>query len=314
MGSCLLWGDRVVIPEKLRGHVLELLHVGHPGIVRMKSLARSYVWWPQMDKDISDRVGKCQACQESRPLPPTAPIREWEKPQGPWSRIHIDFAGPFHGQTFLIVVDAYSKWLEILLMKTTTAEAVITVLRHLFVTHGLPDTLVSDNGPQFTATQFEGYLKTDTFLAVQHRTPCVTTGRSPSELLMGRRLRCPLDQLNLTYSPDGYQSTKEKTRTMTTGDLVWAHNYSEGPAWLRGTIVGVTGPKSYLVDMGDGRVWRRHIDQLRKRIQNDPETKQPDPDYQTFEPTANSTPRRSEDLAVSEEVQRRQPAPPVDSR
>ncbi|XP_058042246.1 uncharacterized protein K02A2.6-like, partial [Ahaetulla prasina] len=157
-GGCLLWGDRVVVPEKLRKNVLELLHVGHPGIVRMKSLARSYVWWPLMDKEISDRVGKCQSCQESRPLPPTAPIREWKKPQGPWSRIHIDFAGPFHGQTFLIVVDAYSKWLEIILMRTTTAEAVISVLRHLFVTHGLPDTLVSDNGPQFTATQFEGYL------------------------------------------------------------------------------------------------------------------------------------------------------------
>ncbi|XP_058024044.1 uncharacterized protein K02A2.6-like, partial [Ahaetulla prasina] len=152
------WGDRVVIPEKLRKKVLELLHVGHPGIVRMKSLARSYVWWPQMDKEISDEIGRCQPCQESRPLPPTAPIREWEKPQGPWSRIHIDFAGPFHGQTFLIAVDAYSKWLEIILMKSTTAEAVISVLRHLFVTHGLPDTLVSDNGPQFTATQFEGYL------------------------------------------------------------------------------------------------------------------------------------------------------------
>ncbi|XP_058038252.1 uncharacterized protein K02A2.6-like isoform X1 [Ahaetulla prasina] len=293
-GGCLLWGDRIVIPEKLRGHVLELLHVGHPGIVRMKSLARSYVWCPQMDKDISDQVGKCQACQESRPLPPTAPIRDWEKPQGPWSRIHIDFAGPFHGQTFLIVVDAYSKWLEILLMKTTTVEDVITVLRHLFVTHGLPDTLVSDNGPQFKATQFEGYLaeegirhvllapfhpatnglaerfvrsakealsrispgdwqsKIAIFLAVQHRTPCVTTGRSPSELLMGRRLRCPLDRLNPTYSPDGYQGTKEKTRTMTTDDPVWAHNYSEGPAWLKGTTAGVTGPKSYIVDMEDG--------------------------------------------------------------
>ncbi|XP_058042036.1 uncharacterized protein K02A2.6-like, partial [Ahaetulla prasina] len=234
----LLWGDRVVIPEQLREKVLELLHEGHPGIVRMKGLARSYVWWPLMDMEIAERVGKCQACQESRPLPPTAPIREWERPQGPWSRIHIDFAGPFHGQTFLVVVDAYSKWLEIILMRSMTAEAVISVLRHLFVTHGLPDTLVSDNSPQFTATQFEGYLaeegirhvlsapfhpatnglaerfvrsakealsrirpgdwqtKIDTFLAVQHRTPCVTTGRSPAELLMGRKLRCPLDRLN----------------------------------------------------------------------------------------------------------------------
>ncbi|XP_058041724.1 uncharacterized protein K02A2.6-like [Ahaetulla prasina] len=355
-GGCLLWGDRVVIPEKLRKNVLELLHVGHPGIVRMKGLARSYVWWPLMDKEISDRVGKCQSCQESRPLPPTAPIREWEKPQGPWSRIHIDFAGPFHGQTFLIVVDAYSKWLEIILMRSTTAEAVISVLRHLFVTHGLPDTLVSDNGPQFTATQFEGYLaeegirhvlsasfhpatnrlaerfvwsakealsrirpgdwqtKIDTFLAVQHRTPCVTTGRSPAELLMGRKLRCPLDRLNPTYTPDGYKGAHGKTREMTVGDPVWAHNYSEGPTWLKGTILGITGPKSYLVDMEDGRVWRCHIDQIRKRIASKTETKQPGPDYQMFEFTADSNPGRTGDLSESDEVQRRQPVPPEDSR
>ncbi|XP_058017270.1 uncharacterized protein K02A2.6-like [Ahaetulla prasina] len=286
-GGCLLWGDRVVIPEKLRKKVLDLLHEGHPGIVRMKGLARSYVWWPQMDSEIAERVGKCQACQESRPLPPTAPIREWERPQGPWSRIHIDFAGPFHGQTFLVVVDAYSKWLEIILMRSMTAEAVISVLRHLFVTHGLPDTLVSDNGPQFTATQFEGYLaeegirhvlsapfhpatnglaersvrsakealsrirpgdwqtKIDTFLAVQHRTPCVTTGRSPAELLMGRKLRCPLDRLNPNYTPDGYKGVQGKTRGMAVGDLVWAHNYSEGPTWVTGKILEITGPKSY---------------------------------------------------------------------
>ncbi|XP_058027383.1 uncharacterized protein K02A2.6-like, partial [Ahaetulla prasina] len=322
----------------------------------MKSLARSYVWWPLMDKDISDRVGKCQSCQESRSLPPTAPVREWEKPQGPWSRIHIDFAGPFHGQTFLIVVDAYSKWLEIILMKSTTAEAVITVLRHLFVTHGLPDTLVSDNGPQFTANQFEGYLagegirhvlsapfhpatnglaerfvrstkealsrispgdwqtKIDTFLAVQHRTPCVTTGRSPAELLMGRKLRCPLDRLNPTYTPDGYKGIQGKTREMTVGDLVWAHNYSEGPTWLKGEILGITGPKSYVVDMEDGRVWKRHIDQLRKRIPNKLETKQPGPDYQLFESAADSNPRRAEDLSDSDEVQRRQPVPPEGNR
>ncbi|XP_060543220.1 uncharacterized protein K02A2.6-like [Pantherophis guttatus] len=157
-GGCLLWGDRVVVPTKLRTRVLELLHEGHPGIVRMKSLARSYVWWPNMDQVISEWVGKCRPCQESRPDPPVAPIREWEKPKGPWGRIHIDFSGPFHGQTFLIVVDAFSKWLEIILMPSTTAEAVIKALRKLFATHGLPDTLVSDNGPQFTATLFEGYL------------------------------------------------------------------------------------------------------------------------------------------------------------
>ncbi|XP_060543752.1 uncharacterized protein K02A2.6-like [Pantherophis guttatus] len=157
-GGCLLWGDRVVIPLCLREKVLMLLHEGHPGIVRMKGLARSYVWWPNMDADITEWVGRCQPCQESRPDPPTAPVREWERPQGPWSTIHIDFAGPFHGQTFMVIVDAFSKWLEIKLMKATTTDTVIRELRQLFTTHGLPDILVSDNGPQFTATQFEGYL------------------------------------------------------------------------------------------------------------------------------------------------------------
>ncbi|XP_058024065.1 uncharacterized protein K02A2.6-like, partial [Ahaetulla prasina] len=276
----LLWGDRVVIPEKLRKRVLDLLHEGHPGIVRMKGLARSYVWWPLMDSEIAERVGKCQACQESRPLPPTAPVREWERPQGPWSRIHIDFAGPFHGQTFLVVVDAYSKWLEIILMRSMTAEAVISVLRHLFATHGLPDTLVSDNGPQFTATQFEEYLaEEDIFLAVQHRTPCATTGRSPAELLMGRKLRCPLDRLNPNYTPEGYKGGLEKTRGMDIGDRVWAHNYGGGPTWVAGKILNITGPKSYLVELTDGRVWRRHIDQLRKRLDGQPESDEIGPDY-----------------------------------
>ncbi|XP_058023851.1 LOW QUALITY PROTEIN: uncharacterized protein LOC131190532 [Ahaetulla prasina] len=300
-GGCLLWGDRVVIPDKLRGKVLDLLHEGHPGIVRMKGLARSYVWWPLMDSEIAERVGKCQACQESRPLPPTAPVREWEKPQGPWSRIHIDFAGPFHGQTFLVVVDAFSKWLEIILMKSTTAEAVIATLRHLFATHGLPDTLVSDNGPQFTAAQFEEYLaeegirhalsapfhpasnglaersvrsakealsrlkpgdwqtKIDFFLAVQHRTPSTATGRSPAELLMGRKLRCPLDRLSPHYTPEGYKGEIDKTREFDIGDRVWARNYRDGPSWFAGQIIKTTGPKSYLVELQDNRVWRRHI-------------------------------------------------------
>ncbi|XP_070803581.1 uncharacterized protein, partial [Pituophis catenifer annectens] len=266
-GGCLLWGDRVVIPSRLKEKVLTLLHEGHPGIVRMKGLARSYVWWPSMDADITEWVGKCQPCQESRSDPPTAPVREWERPQGPWSRIHIDFAGPFHGQTFMVIVDAFSKWLEIKLMKATTTDATIRELRQLFATHGLPDILVSDNGPQFTATQFEGYLeRVDKFLLAQHSTPCTATGRSPAELLMGRKLRGILDRLNPNYSPEVFKGGERKLREFTIGTPVHARNYGQGPLWEAGTITEITGPKSYRVDMGDGRVWRRHIDQLRKRV------------------------------------------------
>ncbi|XP_058041463.1 uncharacterized protein K02A2.6-like [Ahaetulla prasina] len=363
-GGCLLWGDRVVVPEKLRKKVLELLHEGHPGVVRMKGLARSYVWWPLMDREISDRVGRCQVCQESRPLPPTAPVLEWEKPQGPWSRIHIDFAGPFHGQTFLIVVDAFSKWLEIILMKSTTTGAVISALKHLFATHGLPDTLVSDNGPQFTAALFEGYLaeegirhalsapfhpasnglaerfvrsakealsrsgpgdwqaQIDAFLTVQHRTPCVATGRSPAELLMGRKLRCPLDRLHPNYVQDGFKTKPDRIRELNIGDSVWAHNYSDGPNWKRGIVIDKTGPKSYLVELDDGRVWRRHIDQLRNRLSDKAELGETSPDYDLINPTADWSREQTEsvskepnrDLSESGEVQRHPPVPLEDSR
>ncbi|XP_026574490.1 uncharacterized protein K02A2.6-like, partial [Pseudonaja textilis] len=147
--GCILWGDRVVVPTKLQKRILQMLHNGHPGIVHM---------WPGMDKQIETWVTSCNRCQENHSAPPKAPPAEWETPRGPWSRIHIDFAGPTRGHTFLITIDAYSNWLEVNKMKATTTEAVIKKLNRLFATHGLPDVLVSDNGPQFTALAFEQYL------------------------------------------------------------------------------------------------------------------------------------------------------------
>ncbi|XP_026537088.1 uncharacterized protein K02A2.6-like [Notechis scutatus] len=111
-----------------------------------------------MDRDIETWVTTCNKCQKSRPTSPLAPVLDWETPRGPWSRIHIDFAGPTKGYTFLIIVDAYSNWLEVSVMNSTTTEAVTKQLRKLFATHGLPDLLVSDNGPQFTALAFEQFL------------------------------------------------------------------------------------------------------------------------------------------------------------
>ncbi|KAL1441834.1 hypothetical protein MTO96_008226 [Rhipicephalus appendiculatus] len=63
--GCLLWGDRVVIPQRLRVRVLEALHAGHPGVVRRKVLARSYVWLPEMDAAIKEWVCRCLPCQET---------------------------------------------------------------------------------------------------------------------------------------------------------------------------------------------------------------------------------------------------------
>ena len=157
-GECILWGSRVVVPDKLRDTVLKQLHEVHPGISRMKSLARSYVWWPCIDKDIERTVKSCKECCVNQNNPSAAPVHPWEAPKDPWERIHVDFAGPFLGKMFLITVDAFSKWIEVDMMNTSTACATVSKLRRVFATHGLPLTLVSDNGPSFVGEEFEKFM------------------------------------------------------------------------------------------------------------------------------------------------------------
>ena len=116
LDGCILWGSRIVIPPQGRDLALQELHETHPGCSKMKSLARNYIWWPKMDEAIEDTVKHCQACQESRPSPPAAPLHPWEWPSEPWSRLHLDFAGPYLGAMYLILVDAHSKWMDVQLM------------------------------------------------------------------------------------------------------------------------------------------------------------------------------------------------------
>ena len=156
--DCLLWGGRVVIPESLREKVLKQLHEVHPGINRMKALARSYVWWPGIDKDIELTVKSCKECCTNQSNPASAPSHPWETPSKAWERIHMDFAGPFMGKMFLIVVDAFSKWIEVEMMNCSTASATVGRLRRIFATHGLPLVVVSNNGSSFVGDVFEQFM------------------------------------------------------------------------------------------------------------------------------------------------------------
>ena len=134
-------GMRVVVPEKFRKFVLDQLHEGHPGVVRTKELARSYVWWPNIDHDIEKCVGSCHTCAETRSLSVKAPLHPWSWPTRPWQRLHMDFAGPIKGISYLVVVDAHSKWPEVCPMTTTTSEATIACIHELFCRFGFPETL-----------------------------------------------------------------------------------------------------------------------------------------------------------------------------
>ena len=121
----LLWNSRVVVPESLQALSLAYLHAEHLGVVKMKQLARKYFWWPGLDKPVEETVKLCPACQESAKSPASAPTASWSRPGGPWRRLHVDFGGPYLGNMFLVVVDAYSKFLEIVPMTHATAPTLL---------------------------------------------------------------------------------------------------------------------------------------------------------------------------------------------
>ena len=157
--GCILWGIRVIVPRKLQTQVTQLLHEAHLGIVKMKGLARSHVWWPGIDNEIENTVKQCQQCKEVRNNPSAAPLHPWECATSPWQRIHVDYAGEFQGHMFLLAVDAHSQWPEVEIMRSTTSSKTIDTLRAIFARNGLPEQLVSDNGSNFVSAEFETFLK-----------------------------------------------------------------------------------------------------------------------------------------------------------
>ena len=149
--------DRIVIPEVLREAVLKQLHSGHPGMERMKAVARSYVFWPSIDSDIEDLVRRCSRCALVAKSPVKTTLSSWPIPGQPWSRIHMDYAGPFKGKYFLVIVDALTKWPEIYCVNSATASNTINKLRESSARFGLPHTVVTDNGSQFDSSLFSEF-------------------------------------------------------------------------------------------------------------------------------------------------------------
>jgi hypothetical protein len=202
-------------------------------------------------------------------------------------------------------------------MQSITSTKTIEKLRIIFANHGIPHKIVTDNGPSFTSSEFQQFMKVngiahiksapyhpstnglaeravqtfkqgvakiagDTiqeriskFLFKYRISPHATTGVAPSELLNGRRLRCRLDNWHpdISQRVDNRQrqqkldhDTSAPLRVFSTGDLVYAENFTGSPPkWWPGTVTAVTGPVSYCVELQSGTLVRRHVDSLRKR-------------------------------------------------
>ena len=104
-------------------------------------------------------IDACRECALAAKAPVTT-FKPWPKTDQPWSRIHIDFAGSQENHYYLIAVDSYSKWPEVLRCKRPTTAINIGFLHELFARFGVPDSVVSDNGTQFTSAGFKDFCNT----------------------------------------------------------------------------------------------------------------------------------------------------------
>ncbi|UYV69107.1 K02A2.6-like [Cordylochernes scorpioides] len=222
----LMRGCRLVIPASMKLEILDKLHAGHFGITKTRLRARETVWWPGVSEEIAETVRKCSVCiQEAvskhEPLIPT------NFPTRPWQKIGMDLF-KFENKWYLVVIDYYSRFPEVVQLDRLTANVVVRGCKSIFARHGIPETVVSDNGTQFgAAREFANFARQYGFTHVtssprfpqsngmaeagvkiaklilkknqdpslgllEYRSTPLENGYSPAELLMGRKLRTTL--------------------------------------------------------------------------------------------------------------------------
>lgn len=235
--NLLMCGSRIVIPSTLRQPVLEIIHEGHFGIEKCRARSKSSVWWPSIDADIERLVKNCHSCLKQS-TNRKMPLLQTKFPDRPWQRIAMDLFF-LEGKWWLIVTDYFSRYPELVPLNNLTSSAVINHCKSIFARHGIPEIVVSDNGPQFSrafgaefskfATEYnfqhvtssphyhqsngmaesavkliKGSLKktADTYKTLlAYRTSLLKNGYSPTELLMGRRLRTALPTSSESLQP-----------------------------------------------------------------------------------------------------------------
>ena len=218
----LMRGSRIIIPASMRLSILDKIHTGHQGIGKCRERARQSVWWPGLAKQLEELVKSCPECyrvQKQRKQPLISSVF----PELPWQKVATDLFEWKH-KNYLLIVDYYSRYIEIALLKQTTAEEVIKHTKSIFARHGIPELVISDNGPQYSSKAYADFAKEfqfkhvtsspyhpqsngeaeravgtvksllkkekDPYLAIlSYRATPLQNGYCPSELLMSRKLR-----------------------------------------------------------------------------------------------------------------------------
>ena len=232
----LMYGHRIVVPASLQRETLNKLHEGHQGIERCRGRVTSSVWWPGVSTQMAQIVKQCPECAKNS-TPAKEPLMTSPLPDYPWRVIGTDLF-ELEGKHYLLSVDYYSRYPEVTQLKTTTSVAIIEHLKAVFSRHGIPETVRSDNGPQYSSLEFAQFANTyefnhitssprypqsngqvertvktvkqlllksaDPYLALlsYRTTPLPWCDLSPAELCMGRKLRTPIPQTDKLLVPE----------------------------------------------------------------------------------------------------------------
>ena len=143
--------------------MLDKIHIGHMGIEKCKSRARQLVYWPLINTHISDMVKQCTICQQFQKSNCKEPLKSHEIPNRPWQNIATDLFS-WNQCNYLIIVDYYSNYFELEKMHSTTSKCIIEKMKRVFSTHGIPNKVVSDNGPQFRSQEFINFANKYDFI------------------------------------------------------------------------------------------------------------------------------------------------------
>ncbi|XP_062604074.1 uncharacterized protein K02A2.6-like [Saccostrea cucullata] len=243
-------GQKIIVPSTLRKEMLDRIHSSHLGTVKCKSRARETLYWPGMTSSIQEVVERCSICALNSKSNPKEPMLETETPSRPWSIISTNLFD-FKGHSYLVCVDHFSKWPEFAKLENQTSDNTILHLKGIFSRIGIPDKLISDNGPQFASANFREFAKdygfvhkttsphfpqangqiertvqtvkqllrksTDPYKAIlaYRNTAIDMLGKSPAQLFFNRRLKTDLPVASPLLEPNsvGMQEVQERLKT-----------------------------------------------------------------------------------------------------
>ena len=153
--NLLLYNNRIVVPSALQSETVRKIHEGHQGVERCRQRAQSSVWWPGVTKQIAQYVQQCSVCaQEDKHK--KQPLLYTSLPDYPWQVVGTDLF-ELNSKHYLLIVDYFSRYPEIIQMSSTTSLSTIAALKSIFSRHGIPEEVRSDNGPQYSSQEFAAF-------------------------------------------------------------------------------------------------------------------------------------------------------------